>query len=442
MNYEDTKKYIEKLDKDNSNKAFLDLVNYFKENNTIINEEEYGKLIDNNPFISSALNTLMNNEEFQELIEDNEYIICLMETYNEKIEKNLYNDNLESFDQVQYEANVDNYDYVRIFLNEAGNYKLLTHEETLELFKKIKAGDKKARKTIINHNLRLVINIAKRYQNHGVEFIDLIQEGNIGLMKAVDKFEPDKGFKFSTYATWWIRQSISRSIFDNGKTIRIPVHAHEAITRINKAKSKLAQTLGHEPKIEEIAKETGYEVDKIREMERINQLTVSIDTPVGDEEDTTLGDFLTDETAENPIELMENTDLHNILFNALDILDERQKEVIKMRFGLINGIPMTLDEIGKYYNVTRERVRQIEHKALSGLRRNTGVKNSIYNYNTDTNEDYIKNYGYILTLMQQLKANNKQKEEQKKTPTQNSNINGSHKKYIPNKTYFKKKEVD
>ncbi len=441
MNYEDTKKYIEKLDKNNSNKAFLDLVNYFKENNTVINEEEYEKLIDNYQFIANAINTLISNDEFQELIEDNEYIICLMETYNEKIEKNLYNDNLESFDQVQYEANVDNYDYVRIFLNEAANYKLLTHEETLELFKKIKAGDKKARKTIINHNLRLVINIAKRYQNHGVEFIDLIQEGNIGLMKAVDKFEPEKGFKFSTYATWWIRQSVSRSIFDDGKTIRIPVHAHEAINKIKKAKNQLTQILGHEPNIEEISKETGYELDKIREMERINQLTVSMETPVGDESDSTLGDFLTDEQAEDAVQLIENSDLRNILFSALDTLEKRQREVIEMRFGLIDGNPMTLDEVGKYYNITRERVRQIEHKALSRLRRNTRVKNSIYNYLNDTNEDSIELYKPVLALHQPKQINNKPIVKHVMNSMQNLEKKDN-KQYIHNKTYFKKKEAD
>ena len=437
--YQDIINYIKKLDKKDDKKAFLELVNYFKENNTVINEEEYKELIDNYQFISNALNTLMSNDEFQELVEDNEYIICFMETYNDKNEKNEKDLN-EDFELAyenlhNYETHTDNFDCVKIYMDEACNYEILSHEMTIKLFEKFKNGDKKARKTIIKHNLRLVINIAKRYSNNGIEFSDLIQEGNMGLMKAVDKFDYTKGFRFSTYATWWIRQSINRSIFDNGKTIRIPVHAHEAISKIKKVRNQLTQILGHEPSTEEISKATGYEVDKIREMERISQLTVSMETPIGDETDSTLGDFIADDQAENAVQLAENSYLREVLLATLDTLDARQKEVIEMRFGLIDGKLMTLDEIGKKYNVTRERVRQIEHQALSRLRRKIKIKNKIYNYLNDTEEDSIKAY----TRPQPKQVNNNLI---KKNNIGNLKTTDSNKQYIHKKTYFKKKEVD
>ena len=437
--YQDIINYIKKLDKKDDKKAFLNLVNYFKENNTVINEEEYKELIDNYQFISNALNTLMSNDEFQELVEDNEYIICFMETYNDKNEKNTtdsFEDEVNNYEEVESDVSSALDDPVAIYLKETKRFPLLTHEATMELFRKYKEdGDKKAKQKIIEHNLRLVVDIAKRYSNNGIEFSDLIQEGNMGLIKALDKFDYTKGFRFSTYATWWIRQSINRSIFDNGKTIRIPVHAHEAISKIKKVRNQLTQILGHEPSTEEISKATGYEVDKIREMERISQLTVSMETPVGDETDSTLGDFIADDQAENAVQIAENSYLREVLLATLDTLDARQKEVIEMRFGLTNGKLMTLDEVGKKYNVTRERVRQIEHQALSRLRRKIKIKNKIYNYLNDTEDDSIKAY----TRPQPKQVNNNLI---KKNNIGNLKTTDSNKQYIHKKTYFKKKEVD
>ena len=437
MNYDKIKEYINKLNKKDHNKAFLELVDYFKENNIIINEEEYSKLINDYQFISSAITNLISNADMQDLIEDNEYIICFIETYNEK---NNYDDDLEGFEETEYEINTNNSDYIKIFMNEAGKYKLLSYEELVELFKRMEKGDKKARKAIINHNLRLVINIAKRYLNHGVEFSDLIQEGNIGLIRAVEKFDYKKGYKFSTYATWWIKQTISRSIFDSGKTIRIPVHTNEAIIKINRTKNKLTQTLGYEPTIEEIATATGFKVERIKEIEKLNQQLIYLDETIGEDHETTKGDMVIDENAENPILLTENNDLHDILFSALDILDERQKEVILMRFGLIDGTCRSLDEIGKQYNVTRERVRQIEHKALSILRRNARIKNNIYNYVNDSDEEYFEKNRQLAALLQIRNINNVKKNINEKM--QNLEKIDSNDVYAKNKAYIKKKKLD
>lgn len=441
MNYDETKKFIEKLDLKDKNKAFLDLVNYFKENNTVINEGEYVELIDNYSFISSALNTLMTNEEFESLIQDNEYIICLMSVYNEKNNEDNFEEDSNEYEEIECDISDASYDPVKIYMNEATKYPLLSHEETMNLFKKYKEGDKKARKKIINHNLRLVISVAKKYSNQELDFGDLIEEGNIGLMTAVDKFDYEKGFRFSTYATWWIRQAITRSIYDNGKTIRIPVHINENSKKIRSTKTKLTQTLGHEPSIEELAKELGYTVEKVREIDRVCQQPVYMDETIGEDHDTTRGDMMIDENAESPIELMENSDLRNLLISALDTLEDRQKEVLMMRFGLNNDRPMTLDEIGKHYNVTRERVRQIEHKALSRLRRNPRIKNRIHNYHEDTDDDYMNRYRRAVTPSDQ-KIIEERIAKMIQAHTQTQENNNPHKQYVKNRTYFKQKKLD
>lgn len=440
MNYDETKKFIEKLDLKDKNKAFLDLVNYFKENNTVITESEYVELIDNYSFISSALNTLMTNEEFESLIQDNEYIICLMSVYNEKNNEDNFEEDSNNFGEIEYDISDAAYDPVKIYMNEATKYPLLSHEETIELFKKYKEGDKKARKKIINHNLRLVISVAKKYSNQGLDFGDLIEEGNIGLMTAVDKFEYERGFRFSTYATWWIRQAITRSVYDHGKTIRIPIHVNEDIKKIRSIQIKLTQSLGHEPSIDEIAKEIGYTVEKVREIDRASQLPVYMDEAIGEDHETTRGDMMVDENAESAVELMENNDLRNLLISALDTLEERQKEVLMMRFGLNGDSPMTLDEIGKHYDVTRERVRQIEHKALSRLRRNPRIKNKIHNYHEDTNDENMSKYRRVITPAEQ-----KLIEERIARMTQtheNRENNDSHKQYVKKRTFFKQKKLD
>ncbi len=440
MNYDETKKFIEKLDLKDKNKAFLDLVNYFKENNTVITESEYVELIDNYSFISSVLNTLMTNEEFESLIQDNEYIICLMSVYNEKNNEDNFEEDLNNYEEIEYDISDAAYDPVKIYMNEATKYPLLSHEETIELFKKYKEGDKKARKKIINHNLRLVISIAKKYSNQGLDFGDLIEEGNIGLMTAVDKFEYERGFRFSTYATWWIRQAITRSVYDHGKTIRIPVHVNEDIKKIRSIQIKLTQSLGHEPSIEEIAKEIGYTVEKVREIDRASQLPVYMDEAIGEDHETTRGDMMVDENAESAVELMENNDLRNLLISALDTLEERQKEVLMMRFGLNGDSPMTLDEIGKHYDVTRERVRQIEHKALSRLRRNPRIKNKIHNYHEDTNDENMSKYRRVITPAEQKLI--EERIARMNQAHENRENNDSHKQYVKKRTFFKQKKLD
>ena len=259
-------------------------------------------------------------------------------------------------------------DPVKIYLKEIGRVPLLTAEEEIELATRMAQGDKNARKRLSEANLRLVVSIAKRYVGRGMQFLDLIQEGNLGLIKAVEKFDYTKGYKFSTYATWWIRQAITRSIADQARTIRIPVHMVETITKVKKVSSQLLHENGHEPTPQEIADRLGITVDRVREILRISQDPVSLETPIGEEEDSHLGDFIPDEDAPAPAEAASRTLLKEQLSEILGTLTPREEKVLRLRFGLEDGRPRTLEEVGKEFDVTRERIRQIEAKALRKLR--------------------------------------------------------------------------
>jgi len=259
-------------------------------------------------------------------------------------------------------------DPVRMYLKEIGKIPLLTPEEEIELAKRIEQGDEEAKKRLAEANLRLVVSIAKRYVGRGMLFLDLIQEGNLGLLKAVEKFDYRKGYKFSTYATWWIRQAITRAIADQARTIRIPVHMVETINKLVRVSRQLLQEKGREPTPEEIAKEMNMPVEKVREILKIAQEPVSLETPIGEEEDSHLGDFIPDDDALAPSEAAAYSMLKEQLLEVLDSLNERERKVLKLRFGLEDGRARTLEEVGKEFNVTRERIRQIEAKALRKLR--------------------------------------------------------------------------
>ena len=263
-------------------------------------------------------------------------------------------------------------DPVRMYLKEIGKIQLLTVEMEQELAKKIIEGTEaeanEAKKRLAEANLRLVVSIAKRYVGRGMQFLDLIQEGNLGLLKAVDKFDYTKGFKFSTYATWWIRQSITRSIADQARTIRIPVHMVETINRLVRTQRQMLQELGREPTPEELAERLDTPVARVRDIMQISQEPVSFETPIGEEEDSHLGDFIQDDSSQVPVDAAAERLLHEQLMNVINQLSDREQKVLKLRFGLVDGKPRTLEEVGKEFNVTRERIRQIEAKALRKLR--------------------------------------------------------------------------
>ena len=259
-------------------------------------------------------------------------------------------------------------DPVRMYLKEIGKVPLLSADEEVELAKKMETGDLDARKRLAEANLRLVVSIAKRYVGRGMLFLDLIQEGNLGLIKAVEKFDYRKGYKFSSYATWWIRQAITRAIADQARTIRIPVHMVETINKLIRVQRQLLQELGREPYPEEIAKEMNLPVDRVREIQKISQEPVSLETPIGEEEDSHLGDFIQDDNVPVPAEAAAFTLLKEQLSEVLGTLTDRERKVLELRFGLDDGRARTLEEVGKEFNVTRERIRQIEAKALRKLR--------------------------------------------------------------------------
>ena len=259
-------------------------------------------------------------------------------------------------------------DPVRMYLKEIGRINLLTSDEELEYARLVAEGDEAAKRMIAESNLRLVVSIAKRYVGRGMLFLDLIQEGNIGLMKAVDKFDPDKGYKFSTYATWWIRQAITRAIADQARTIRIPVHMVETINKLARVQRQLTQELNREPSDEELAKKLNISVEKVREVYKISQDPVSLETPIGEEDDSHLGDFIKDERTMSPEEYATIEMLKEELSGVLLTLTEREEKVLRLRFGLDDGQCRTLEEVGQVFNVTRERIRQIEAKALRKLR--------------------------------------------------------------------------
>ena len=262
--------------------------------------------------------------------------------------------------------NID--DPVKMYLKEIGKIPLLSADEERILAENMEAGDIEAKKKLAETNLRLVVSIAKRYVGRGMQFLDLIQEGNMGLMKAVEKFDFRRGFKFSTYATWWIRQAITRSIADQARTIRIPVHMVETINKLVRIERQLVQELGREPTNEEISEHMGIEVDKVNEIRKIAQEPVSLETPIGEEDDSHLGDFIEDETAIAPDEAANFSMLKEQLNQVLSTLSDREKKVLELRFGLNDGTPRTLEEVGKEFEVTRERIRQIEAKALRKLK--------------------------------------------------------------------------
>ena len=270
------------------------------------------------------------------------------------------------------EYNLD--DPVRMYLKEIGQIKLLSAEEEVELAKRVSEGDQAAKNKLTEANLRLVVSIAKKYSGRGLHILDLIQEGNTGLIRAVDKFDWTKGNKFSTYATWWIRQAITRAIADQARTIRVPVHMVEVINKATRCNRKLVQELGREPTVEEIAAELGLPVEKIIEANRTAADTLSLDTPVGDEEDTSIGSFVEDERTPGPADATSNALLAEALKEILDTLTEREADVLRMRFGMYDGRTHTLEEVGQNFGVTRERIRQIENKAIRKLRHPSRAK--------------------------------------------------------------------
>ena len=279
---------------------------------------------------------------------------------------NEYERDKDLYDQLLKEVNMD--DPVKMYLKDIGKVPLLAADEEIELAKKMLDGDEESKRRLSEANLRLVVSIAKRYMGRGMLFLDLIQEGNLGLMKAVEKFDYQKGFKFSTYATWWIRQAITRAIADQARTIRIPVHMVETINKQIRVSRTLLQEFGREPTPEEIAKYMGISEDKVREIQKIAQDPVSLETPIGEEEDSHLGDFLEDETSTAPSDMVAFTLLKEQLIGVLDTLTPREEKVLRLRYGIDDGRPRTLEEVGKEFNVTRERIRQIEAKALRKLR--------------------------------------------------------------------------
>ena len=274
----------------------------------------------------------------------------------------------EEMSDVKVDDSYSTDDPVRMFLKEIGKVPLLTAEEEVELAIRMSQGDEEAKRRMTEANLRLVVSIAKRHVGRGMLFLDLIQEGNLGLIKAVEKFDYTKGYKFSTYATWWIRQAITRAIADQARTIRIPVHMVETINKVIRVSRQLLQELGHDPSAEEIAAEMGMPVEKVREILKIAQEPVSLETPIGEEEDSHLGDFTPDEDASEPSEAASFSLLKEQLMEVLDTLTPREKKVLELRFGIVDGRTRTLEEVGKEFNVTRERIRQIEAKALRKLR--------------------------------------------------------------------------
>ena len=284
------------------------------------------------------------------------------------------NDEEDLVDPLELAAEYNLDDPVRMYLKEIGQVKLLTAEEEIELAKRVSEGDKKAKDRLTEANLRLVVSIAKKYSGRGLHILDLIQEGNTGLIRAVDKFDYTKGNKFSTYATWWIRQAITRAIADQARTIRVPVHMVEVINKATRCNRKLVQELGREPTLEEIAAELNLPIEKIIEANRTAADTLSLDMPVGDEEDTTIGSFVEDDNTPGPVDATSNAMLSEALTEILGTLTEREADVLRMRFGMYDGRTHTLEEVGQIFGVTRERIRQIENKAIRKLRHPSRAK--------------------------------------------------------------------
>ena len=316
-------------------------------------DELYNAFVENDIKVVSQTDIVNKTDEKEKIIEEDKPIIL-------------------DDEEITKDVNIN--DPVRMYLKEIGKISLLTLEEEQNLSIRVADGDEEAKRLLAESNLRLVVSIAKRYVGRGLLFLDLIQEGNIGLMKAVDKFDYDKGYKFSTYATWWIRQAITRALADQARTIRVPVHMVETINKMSRIQRQLTLELNREPSEEEIAKKMGVSVEKVREVFKISQEPVSLETPIGEEEDSHLGDFLKDERSLSPEEYTENEILKEEIKEVLETLQPREQEVLELRFGLIDGTCHTLEDVGKRFNVTRERIRQIEAKALRKLRHPSRAK--------------------------------------------------------------------
>ena len=335
------------------------LMTYFRDNGVVVTDEDSEEDINLDELDDSNINI---NDDSDDLVDDEE----------DGLEEEIDLEKLEATLGGEVKIN----DSVKIYLKEIGKYPLLKPEEEPILAKKIEEGDEEAKQKLINANLRLVVNIAKHYVGRGMLFLDLIQEGNLGLMKAVEKFDYTKGFKFSTYATWWIRQAITRAIADQARTIRIPVHMVETINKMTRTQRQLIQELGREPTAEEISEVMGGELTpkRIREIQRIALEPVSLETPIGEEDDSHLGDFIEDKESLSPSEYTSKELLKEQLSAILSDLNEREEKVIRMRYGLDDNHPRTLEEVGQYFGVTRERIRQIEAKALQKLKHPNRLK--------------------------------------------------------------------
>ena len=315
-------------------------------------DELYNTFIDNNITVVTEEDAEAGGEDIERIKEEEPVIL----------------------DDAEITKDVNINDPVRMYLKEIGRISLLSNEEEANISIRIQDGDEDAKRILAESNLRLVVSIAKRYVGRGLLFLDLIQEGNIGLMKAVEKFDYDKGYKFSTYATWWIRQAITRALADQARTIRVPVHMVETINKMVRIQRQLTLELNREPSDEEIAKKMGISAEKVREVIKISQDPVSLETPIGEEDDSHLGDFLKDESSLSPEEYTENEILKEEINEVLQTLQPREQEVLELRFGLIDGTCHTLEDVGKRFNVTRERIRQIEAKALRKLRHPSRAK--------------------------------------------------------------------
>ena len=356
-----TQKFLERL---------KDLVALGKKKKSILDVQEI-----NDFFNDMELNTEQMEKVFDYLEANNIDVLRISGDTPDEVDVDLDDIIISEEDEVDMEnidlsvpEGVSIEDPVRMYLKEIGKVPLLSAEREIELAQRMEEGDEEAKKELAEANLRLVVSIAKRYVGRGMLFLDLIQEGNLGLIKAVEKFDYHKGYKFSTYATWWIRQAITRAIADQARTIRIPVHMVETINKLIRVSRQLLQELGREPLPEEIAKEMDMPVERVREILKISQEPVSLETPIGEEEDSHLGDFIQDDNVPVPAEAAASTLLKEQLVEVLGTLTEREQKVLRLRFGMDDGRARTLEEVGREFNVTRERIRQIEAKALRKLR--------------------------------------------------------------------------
>ena len=345
-----------------------DLIELGKKNDNVLTFEQLAEALKGLEIDNDSLDELYNA-----LMENGIEVVSEDSTQASGGEKIDEEENLVLTDEeITKDININ--DPVRMYLKEIGRISLLSGDEEMDLSVRIANGDEAAKNILAESNLRLVVSIAKRYVGRGLLFLDLIQEGNIGLMKAVEKFDYGKGYKFSTYATWWIRQAITRALADQARTIRVPVHMVETINKMARVQRQMTLELNREPSDEELAEKMGISVEKVREVMKISQDPVSLDTPIGEEDDSHLGDFIKDERSMSPEEYATNEILKEEIQNVLMTLQEREREVLELRFGLIDGTSHTLEEVGKKFNVTRERIRQIEAKALRKLRHPSRAK--------------------------------------------------------------------